>query len=299
MATLRETKDRIASVRSTLKITGAMKLVASAKLRKAQQAVESMLPYQRELQASLRLVEAALPKTQSQAEDGGDRPLWTEAEPARRTALVLVTSNSSLCGAFNANAIRCALDQIRSLEAGGDAVDVYALGRRGADALRKLGHPSLVDGIRLVAHPVYEEASALATRLMDAFESGRYDRVLLVYNHFVSSAAQQVRCENWLPFTPEADASGAGLAPADAYLFEPSARALYERLLPQLTRLKLFTVLLDSVAAEYAARTLAMQTATDNAERLLSELTLEYNKGRQQKITAEILDLVGGAQQTF
>ncbi|MBQ9548619.1 MAG: ATP synthase F1 subunit gamma [Bacteroidales bacterium] len=293
MATLRETKDRIASVRSTLKITGAMKLVASAKLRKAQQAVEAMLPYQRELQATLRIVQAALPKAAPEQE-----PFFPETTPetGRRTALVLVSSNSSLCGAFNANAIRCALEQIRAIETSGAEVDVYALGRKGADALRKLGHPSLFDGIALVAHPAYEGASALAAQLMEAHEEGRYDRVLLVYNHFVSSASQQTRCETWLPFEPEHAADGVETADPEAYIMEPSARELHEKLLPQLTRLNLYTVLLDSVAAEHAARTIAMQTATDNAERLLSELTLEYNKGRQQKITAEILDLMGGAQ---
>ena len=379
MASLRETKDRIASVRGTLKITGAMKLVASAKLRKAQQAVEAMLPYQQELMRTLRLVEAALrpddwvafrdgvpgdpsalsgvdsearaayrgvsgsdgPVSGSPVSNGavfggtfsGDPVSGAQVRPC--VAVVAVASNSSLCGAFNANIVRSTTQLISALKKEGREVALFTVGRRVTDAFRRQGFELPDDRAALVAHPSYEAAVDLARSLADGYAEGHYERVLLVYNHFVSTSTQQVCTETYLPFAlPGAAASCAGPmgssilsgaaascsgsmgssilsgsvpghsdavldgaeAAPEAFLFEPSAAQVRDTLLPQVMRLKIFTVLLDSVAAEHAARTIAMQTATDNAESLLADLTLEYNKGRQQKITSEILDLVGGAQ---
>ena len=303
MASLREIKDRIGSVRSTLKITSAMKLVASAKLRKAQRAIEALRPYERTLAEVLAAVAS------SQRADGNhfsdrfaekpisDPPATTPTHDAAtakgKTAVVAIASNSSLCGGFNANAARLALETIRACEG---AVEVFPLGRKMAEALKRAGYTADQDYNDLVAHPSYEKSAALARSLAERFQAGELSRVVLVYNRFRSASSQEPVAEDYLPFGGEIlrcaqDDSGS----AADYILEPDAEALVAQLLPQVMMLKFHAAVLDSAAAEQAARTLAMQTASDNAEDLLGELTLEYNKGRQQKITAEILDLLGGA----
>ena len=294
MPSLKEIKGRIGSVKSTLKITSAMKLVASAKLRKAQQTIEGMRPYERKLQEMMeRLVAQA---------GGAGTSEWSvrpaiedeDAAPVRqKVALVAFASNSSLCGAFNANAVRLALDTVRSY---GDAdITVYSIGRKMAESMRKAGYPSPEDYQQLADKPSYAPAAELAESLMEAFHEGRLDRVDLVYNHFISSGKQVPVRETLLPM--------GGVIPSEAkesdvdYILEPSAAELLAELLPKSLRLKFYTALLDSNASEHAARTVAMQTATDNGEDLLQELTLQYNKSRQQKITSEILDLAGGSQE--
>lgn len=296
MASLREIKDRIGSVRSTLKITNAMKLVASAKLRKAQQTIEGLHPYEATLASILSYVRAASPKAVAKDKKNS---------ASGKTAVVVVASNSSLCGGFNANVVRKALDVISDCD--GD-VDVFAIGRKAADALRREGYPvpELLSGSglnteELVGHTDYEESTRFAQMLIDAFESGEYGRVLLVYSHFVSTSRQDVMCETYLPFDVQPAAEGDDSADeptADScdIILEPGAGAIVEYLMPLVMKLKIYTVLLDSVASEHAARTIAMQTASDNAKDILDELTLEYNKGRQQQITAELLDIVGGSQ---
>ena len=292
MPSLKEIKGRIGSVQSTLKITSAMKLVASAKLRKAQQTLEGMRPYERKLQGMLDHLVA------SGAKVSGEYtriPAAGVDAPGQRIALVAFASNSSLCGAFNANAVRLVLETIRSY---GDAdITVYSVGRKMADSMRKAGWPSPADYQKLADKPAYAPAAELAEKLMEDFRAGRLDRIDLVYNHFVSSGKQVPVRETLLPMT-SVISSGAEVEKSDVeYILEPSASALLADLLPKSLRLKFYTALLDSNASEHAARTVAMQTATDNGEDLLQELTLQYNKSRQQKITSEILDLAGGNQQ--
>ena len=288
MPSLKEIKGRIGSVQSTLKITSAMKLVASAKLRKAQQTIEGMRPYERKLQGMLDHLVASGAKvsgeyTRTPAEGAGKL----------RVALVAFASNSSLCGAFKANTVRLTLETIRSY---GEAdVTVYSIGRKMADSMRKAGHPSPADYQKLADKPAYAPAAELAEKLMADFLAGRLDRIDLVYNHFVSSGKQVPVRETLLPMG-DVIPSEAKESDVD-YILEPSASALLADLLPKSLRLKFYTALLDSNASEHAARTVAMQTATDNGEDLLQELTLQYNKSRQQKITSEILDLAGGSQQ--
>ncbi|MBQ6176409.1 MAG: ATP synthase F1 subunit gamma [Bacteroidales bacterium] len=300
MPSLKEIKGRIGSVQSTLKITSAMKLVASAKLRKAQQTIEGMRPYEQKLQGMLDHLVASGAKvsgeyTRTPAEGAGKL----------RVALVAFASNSSLCGAFNANAVRLTQETIRSY---GEAdVTVYSIGRKMADSMRKAGHPSPADYQKLADKPAYAPAAELAEQLMADFLAGRLDRIDLVYNHFVSSGKQVPVRETLLPMgeipgqARNEDESAPSLIPGLTrdldYILEPSASALLADLLPKSLRLKFYTALLDSNASEHAARTVAMQTATDNGEDLLQELTLQYNKSRQQKITSEILDLAGGSQQ--
>lgn len=278
MATLKELKGRIASVRSTLKITSAMKLVASSKLRRAQLAIEAMRPYEKQLQDILQALlstGARLPETSSPKEDAP-------------VAIVAISSNSSLCGGFNANVI----SRLRELLVDYPGATVYSIGRKVADAVRKSGRTSGGVFNELSEKPAYSEASALAEKLSEDFYDGKFSKVILVYNHFVSTARQVPVAEVMLPAElPEVDSDFA--LPAD-FIVEPSPEEMLAALFPKTIKLKLFTALLDSAAAEHAARTIAMQTATDNGENILAELTLQYNKSRQQKITTEILDLAGG-----
>ena len=311
MPTLKEIKGRISSVKNTLKITSAMKLVSSAKLRKAQNAVAAMRPYEAQLQRMLAVVSGgpAVPGAKSaqnapeRAEMGAPGAKSAPNAPERAenapgtTVIVAIASNSSLCGSFNANV----LAKVRSVRKEGDVV--YSIGRKMADAMRKDGFPSPEDFTVLAEHPSYGPAAGLVSRLMDEMEAGRIGRVLLVYNHYVSTAKQVPVAEQLLPVVgagdpspavPVQDDNTAGRADDSMVILEPRASELLAQLLPKTLKLKLYAALLDSAAAEHAARTVAMQTATDNGDKLLGELTLQYNKGRQQKITSEILDLAGG-----
>ena len=289
MATLKETKARIASVRSTLKITSAMKLVASAKLRKAQQAAENCGAYERELAAILEAISVA--GIGFPAGAGND----STASLPSKVAVVALSSNSSLCGGFNNNVIKKARAVIS--EIGEKQVVLYAIGRKISDALAKSGLQSVRDYTELSAHPSYAEAAALADELVEGYTSGQYSKVVLVWNHFVSTSTQKPLDETYLPFERKEGDSGSVEELMAQYLIEPDLKALYSELLPKTLRLRIYSLLLDSAAAEHAARTVAMQTATDNGNEILEDLTLEYNKARQAKITSEILDLAGGQQE--
>ncbi len=290
MPTLKEIKARIGSVQSTLKITSAMKLVSSAKLRKAQHAIEAMRPYEQALQ---QMLAAVSPDVSPQSAPTGEETV------SGKTVIVAMASNSSLCGGFNANVIA----QVSRVRRAGDTV--ISIGRKMADAMRRDGFPSPEDYTALADHPAYAPAARLVECLSEERAAGHIDRVLLVYNHYVSAAKQVPVVETLLSpraVPQEESALPAAPAPKDEtpleetpdIILEPGREALLDALVPKTLKLKFFAALLDSAAAEHAARTVAMQTATDNAENLLAELTLQYNKGRQQKITSEILDLAGG-----
>ena len=328
MASLKEIKGRISSVSSTLKITSAMKLVASAKLRKAQLAIGNMLPYERQLhRIFVDLMNAAQAADRAADASYGGRPEENgevhsrfaaaeygliEVRPVKKVAIVAFSSNSSLCGAFNSNVIKetqAVINEYRSAGLKNNDITVYSIGRKMQDAMKKFGFPSPADYTRMADSPSYEPASALAKELIAGFTASRFDKVELVYNHFKSTASQTVLRQTYLPMSSidepsaltavkrpevEEEEMPAPRNPEDL-IIEPSPHDLLEELMPKVVRLRIFTTLLDSNAAEPAARTVAMQTATDNAEDLLDELTLEYNKGRQQKITSEILDIVGGS----
>ena len=328
MPSLKEIKGRINSVRSTLKITSAMKMVASAKLHHAQGAIANMLPYERKLHdvlvhlmagrdaagaaaagsagafatgsagAATSSVGAFATGSAGAAASGSatasDSSALMEQREVHRVAIIAFASNSSLCGAFNSNAVRAVkavISEYRSAGLAPSDITVYSIGRKMADAMRRLGYPSPEDYFKLSDKPSYAPAAELAQKVMDLYLDGTYDRVELVYNHFVSTSSQPSVRETYLPLSlPD------GEGECD-YIVEPSREELLGRLMPLSTRLKVYTVLLDTSAAEHAARTVAMQIATDNGNELLSDLTLEYNKGRQQKITSEILDIVGGSLQ--
>lgn len=289
MASLKETKTRIASVKSTLQITAAMKMVAAAKLHRAQQAIAGMLPYQEKLHEILqdlladRSVRAAL-----------DTPLLQD-NGCPRVAVVAFSSNSSLCGGFNATAVKSLLSELAALEDAGlqrEQIDLYPVGRKVAEAARKTGFPIRRDASSLLDKPAYEPAAELARELTESFEKGEVGRIVLLYNHYKSNAAQPPTREVYLPLELPAALKSRG---DDDLIVEPDRKEVVEALLPKVLLLKIYTVLMDSFAAEQAARTVAMQLASDNADELLDQLTLEYNKRRQQAITSELLDIVGGS----
>ena len=310
MSSLKEIKSRIASVKNTLKITSAMKMVASAKLHKAQVAIGGKLPYEQKLHHILSglLQDDDLQKAMHDRLGFGNphghsavvlQDIGLDQIPTKdvypRIAIVAFSSNSSLCGAFNANAIKKYQETVRILEGQGydrEDIDIYVVGRKMADAVCKSGYAIKADLSEIADKPSYDAAADLASDLVDSFTSGEVAQVVLVYSHFASPASQPVVRENYLPL-PLHDYDEGVDEPID-YLLEPDPISLVKHLLPQVLLLKMYTVILDANAAEHAARTLAMQIASDNAQDLIAELTLAYNKGRQQEITAEILDLVGG-----
>lgn len=286
MASLKEVKGRIASVTSTQKITSAMKMVASAKLHKAQAAIENMLPYEQRLNHMLTNFLGADAEL--------DSPFVAQRE-VKRVAIVVFSSNTSLCGGFNSNVIRhlsTVLDEYQQL--GKENIFVYPVGRKVADGVKKLGFQPEGDFQHLADKPSYQEAADLAVALTNRFLSHDIDRVELIYHHFRSTSSQVLTRETYLPVSlAPAEGEDKGRSMPD-YIVEPSVEEVLQDLLPKALRLKIFTVTLDSSASEHAARTMAMQIATDNADDLLQELTIMYNKTRQQSITNELLDIVGG-----
>ena len=288
MASLKEVKTRINSVQSTRKITSAMKMVASAKLHKAQGAIENMLPYQRKLNKILtNFLSADLPV---------ESPFCVE-RPVKRVAIVAFSSNSSLCGAFNANVLKMFLQTVGEYrELGQDNILIYPVGKKIEEAVKKLGFFPQGSYQKLADKPSYDEAAALAKLLMELFLEKNIDRVELIYHHFKSMGVQELLRERYLPIDLSAvqnDEERGGVV--NDYIIEPSAAQLIPDLIPQVLSQKIFTAALDSNASEHAARTLAMQIATDNANELIQELTKQYNKTRQQAITNELLDIVGGS----
>ena len=295
-------------MKNTLKITSAMKMVASAKLRKAQSAIAGKLPYEQKLHHILAgmLQDDDLQKALHDSLGFGGRsnsPLELQDVPpdalpdknhVKRVAIVAFSSNSSLCGAFNSNVIkkfRQVLASLRELGYSDDEIDVYAVGRKMAEAVVKEGLTLSGDYQHMADKPTYEQAVELASELVDDFASDKVGQVILVYTHFDSAASQKPVMENYLPLSLHGRCYG---EPVD-YILEPDPLSIVKKLLPMVLMMKIYTVLLDANASEHAARTIAMQVASDNAKDLISDLTLAYNKGRQSEITAEILDLVGGS----
>lgn len=284
MASLKEVKGRISTVKNTRKITSAMKMVASAKLHKAQVAITHMLPYKERLH---RIFTHFLSK-----EDVGS--IYATEREVKRVALIVISSNSSLCGGYNANVIKHATRLLETYQhLGKENILVYPIGRKVSEALEKIGYVPQGDFQEMANHPTFAEVAKLAQHLMDLYRTGKVDKVEILYNHFKNMATQILTHEVYLPIPLSGDKEETTHEDMD-YIVEPSGKELLSMLLPKVLRMNLYTVLLDSNASEHAARTMAMQIATDNADELLQELTLMYNKTRQQAITNELLDIVGG-----
>ena len=296
MASLKEVKTRINSVKSTRKITSAMKMVASAKLHKAQGAIENMLPYQKKLNKILtNFLSAGLPI---------ESPYVQERE-VKRVAIVVFSSNTSLCGAFNANVIKMMMQTIGEFRTlGQDNILIFPVGKKVDEAAKRMGFKPQEVSPTLSDKPTYQEAAELAHRLMDLYVAGEVDRVEIIYHHFKSMGVQILLRETYLPINLTNVVSEEGRENkeevqeneiANDYIIEPNAEELIASLIPTVLSQKIFTAAVDSNASEHAARTLAMQVATDNANELIQDLTKQYNKSRQQEITNELLDIVGGS----
>ncbi len=279
---LREVRDRIASVKSTQKITAAMKLVSAAKLRRAQTAIEGMSHYSDRLHGLLASFLSS---------STGFTTELAAVRDCKKVVVIAVASDTGLCGTFNANVIGRVRAVLDGYKASDTEVEVYTVGKKMYDAVRKLGYSPREELMPQSSAPKYNDIAVVARELMERFRNGAIDRVEVVHSHFKSAAKQEPVNEVLLPFELE---TAEETAPIADYIVEPGRDELLSALVPKVVELRLFTALLDATAAEHAARVLAMQVATDNATDLISELTLEYNKGRQQAITNELLDIMSG-----
>ena len=295
MASLKEIKGRINSIKNTRKITSAMKMVASVKLHRAQGAIENLLPYQRKMNSILT-------SFLSSTDSSFDSPYQARKE-VKRVAIVVFSSNSSLCGAFNATIIKRFLNAVNSYkELGKENMYIYPVGKKVEEAAKKLCCEVKGSFQDMAKKPSYDDAAKLADTLMEQYANGEIDKIDLIFNHFKSSGMQELVYEPFLPVdltqigqkAKEDTENNEGKRRID-YIVEPSLQEFISNLLPTVLRLRIYTALLDSNASEHAARTMAMQVATDNANELIQDLTKQYNKSRQQAITNELLDIVGGS----
>ena len=320
MPSLKEIKNRLTSVNSTRKITSAMKMVASSKLHHAQQMIENMLPYETMLEHILKTFLAS---------EADASTVFNVERPVKRVALVVYASNSSLCGGFNANVIRLLqhiVDEYSESLGGKDNIVVYPIGRKVAEKTAKMGLHVAGDFTGLAEKPNVKQCIEIAREIGQKFVSGEIDRVEMVYHHF-KSAGSQILTRTFLPIditeelkrdrtrdlnstvtskeaqeylkknaSTEERIAEENVRPLnDNFIVEPDMNTVLSQLIPKYLHLMLYTALLDSIASEHAARMVAMQTATDNADEILRELNLQYNKSRQQAITNELLDIVGGS----
>ena len=319
MPSLKEIKGRIASVKSTRKITSAMKMVASSKLHHAQVAIQNMLPYEEMLEHILKSFLAAEAEAQT---------IYDQERPVHRVALVVFASNSSLCGGFNANVIKLMQKVVNNYsEQGINDIEIYPIGRKVYEKAGKLGYKVQGEFSALADKPNVQQCIDIAMELGTKFAEGQIDKVELIYHHFKSAGSQVLTRKTFLPIDIEEELKAdherdltniiatkesqeylkkrgerqserkeEEVKPLnDNFIVEPDMDTVLSQLIPKLAHLSLYTALLDSNASEHAARMVAMQTATDNADELLRQLNLQYNKSRQQAITSELLDIVGGS----
>lgn len=291
MASLKEVRSRIASVNSTQQITKAMKMVAAAKLRRAQDAILQMRPYAQKLGEMLGTVSAG-------AELAGDSP-YKRMRPVERVLLILVTSDRGLCGAFNTNVVKAALGVISERyteQARRGNVEILAIGKKGAEAFARRGFKVNTTYIDTFTSLSFGRVRAAAEDAMESFASGKYDVVEIVYNEFKNVATQIIRVEQMLPIVSTPADTSQSKATNVNYIFEPSEEEIIAELIPKTLKIKLYKAVLESNASEHGARMTAMDKATENAGDLLKELRLIYNRTRQAAITKEILEIVGGAE---
>lgn len=321
MPSLKEIKSRIASVNSTRKITSAMKMVASSKLHHAQTAIENMLPYENMLEHILKTFLVSAPDVELP---------FDQERPVKKVALIVFSSNSSLCGGFNANIIKTMLHAIEEYRKQGltnDDIIIYPIGRKVEEKVRKLGLRSAGSFVHLADKPNSAQCRDISVEAGTMFLEGKVDKVELIYHHFKSAGSQVLTRRTFLPIDLHDDVGAdndrdlsSNLATKksqeylknrnkqeeereqttvkplnDNFLVEPDLKTVLTELVPKVLHLMVYTALLDSNASEHAARMVAMQTATDNADELLRELNLQYNKSRQAAITSELLDIVGGS----
>jgi len=283
MATLREIRRRITSIRSTQQITKAMKMVAAAKLRKAQEKILATRPYANKINETISHVMAKIENSQE--------PLL-QVHPVEKILIVVVTADRGLCGAFNSNIIRYADNLIKSYS--DKEVSVYPVGRKGHEYFSKRDFNIYKHKINFFNHLVFEDASEIVEGLVALYENREFDKIEIVYNQFKSVIQQNITLEQFLPFIPDEELMQ---QPSSIdFIYEPSREGILDTLIPKQLNIQTWKILLESNAAEQGARMTAMENATDNAEELIGFLTLTYNRARQAAITKEISEIVGGAE---
>jgi F-type H+-transporting ATPase subunit gamma len=283
MANLKEIRNRITSIKSTMQITSAMKMVSAAKLKKAQDAIVAMRPYSSKLTELLQNLSATL-----DSYSGGD---YAAQREVNKVLLVVITSNRGLCGGFNSSITKTVTRTIKEKYAG-KQVDLFAIGKKGGDVLSKTR--KVVENRNYIYDDLtFDNVAEIAEHLMDLYVSGSYDKIELVYNQFKNAATQLPQVEQFLPIKP---IEGGDVNANSDYLFEPSKEEIVLALIPKSLKTQLYKALRDSFASEHGARMTAMHKATDNAKDLRDDLLLTYNKARQAAITNEILEIVGGAE---
>ncbi len=291
MANLKEVRIRIASVKSTQQITSAMKMVAASKLRRAQNAILQMRPYAGKLKEILQNLSASL-------DAGDDSSVFSEKRDPNKVLLIVVSSNRGLCGAFNANVIKAT--NILISEKYGDQykngnLSLITIGKKVSEFYSKRDYDVIESLDHLFDQLSFENISPVAEKLMKFFEEKKYDRIEIIYNQFKNAATQILVNEQFLPVEPVEMEEGVEPAKAD-YIFEPNKQDIVRDLIPKSLKVQFYKALLDSFASEHGARMTAMHQATDNAQELLKDLNLSYNKARQAAITNEILEIVSGAE---
>jgi F-type H+-transporting ATPase subunit gamma len=284
MANLKDIRNRIASIGSTMQITSAMKMVSAAKLKKAQKAIVEMRPYSNKLTELIQRLSSSL-----DIDDGSD---YTKQRKPNNVLLVAINSNRGLCGAFNSNIIKHTIELDKTKYASSN-VSILTIGKKGFDILSK-NYTIFRNESEIYNDLTFERVSVLAQDLMDQFTDGHFDRIILIYNKFKNAANQVLTEEQFLPIVPPAEEEQKETA--TDFIFEPSEDKIIHELLPKSLKTQLFKALRDSFASEHGARMTAMHKATDNATDLRDELLLQYNKARQSAITNEILEIVGGAE---
>ncbi|WP_435135501.1 ATP synthase F1 subunit gamma [Formosa sp. A9] len=283
MANLKEIRNRITSVSSTMQITSAMKMVSAAKLKKAQDAITEMRPYSDKLTQLLQSLSASL--------DAESASKFSEQRAVNKVLLVAVTSNRGLCGAFNSNIIK-EVNRLSTEKYAGKDVYYLAVGKKANDAFKKT-NKVIANKSDLFDNLTFENVAEIAQTLMTQFVEGEFDKIEVVYNQFKNAATQVVTAEQFLPILPiESDEKATNVD----YIFEPSKEEIIEQLIPKSLKMQLYKGIRDSFASEHGARMTAMHKATDNAKELRDQLKLTYNKARQAAITNEILEIVGGAE---
>ena len=296
MATVREIRRRIKSVKNIAQVTRAMQAVSASKMRRAQEAVLATRPYAQ--RAWTLLTHLAAQRTETEE----IHPLL-EARPGDRVALVLITSDRGLCGAFNTNIIRSALEYLEALPV---PADVVAVGRKGRDIMLRRGQSLVAEFSDLPAQPTLADLTPIARIVLDGFLDGTYDIVYIAYTDFINTLRQEPVVKRLLPLTPTemeqqamaeyVEEVALETVEVPEYIYEPDPRTILNTVVPRFTELQVYQAVLESIASEHSARMVAMRNATENAEALTQDLQLTYNKARQRAITSEIMDIAGGAE---
>lgn len=289
MPSLKDIRRRITSVKKTQQITRAMRMVAAAKLRRAQLAIESARPYADRMAETLREVAAS--------GAGAEQPLLMAREQVRRVDFVVVTSDRGLCGAFNSNVLKRALAEVAAREEGLERITVIPVGRKAAELFRRRRGDDVVRAFTGIARVDYGHAVEIADLVAHRFLTGEADEVWLIHSEFVTTMTQRPRCSRLLPMTPEEEPAVDPQKPAKLpYHIEPDAESLLRVLAPKALQVEIYRALLDNQAGEHAARMTAMESATRNTEEMIGALTLQYNRARQAAITKELVEIVSGAE---